>query len=406
METTCYLVERLGPYHYARLDQVAGQFECKLHVLELAPYDETYSWKVTVVTEQRAFTRSSLLKNFLANDLQRALNEIRPSVVFLNGWAHRGALLGLEWCLYNGTPTVVMSDSQEHDEPRRGWKEWLKRRFVRRCQAAFVAGQRHVSYIVNLGMPAEQIVMGYDVVDNDYFQSGVAVARTEPELWCERLGLPANRKFFLCVSRFVSKKNLPLLLRAYTAYLNKQSFACRADDDIWDIMFVGDGEERSKLEIQIDQNGLRDRVHLLGFRQYDELPACYGIANALILASTTDQWGLAVNEGMASGLPVLVSDACGCAPDLVQQGINGYTFDPRDEHALTDLMVLISSSSADTLRVMGEASQRLIADWSLKRFSDGLRTAARLAIECSGCQNGRNGSKLDRALFRAIAHFR
>jgi 1,2-diacylglycerol 3-alpha-glucosyltransferase len=55
-----------------------------------------------------------------------------------------------------------------------------------------------------------------------------------------------------------------------------------------------------------------------------------GLASAFIQASTTEQWGLVVNEAMASGLPVLVSERCGCAPDLVKNGVNGYTFDPYD----------------------------------------------------------------------------
>ena len=76
-----------------------------------------------------------------------------------------------------------------------------------------------------------------------------------------------------------------------------------------------------------------------GFKQYDELPIYYGLAGAFIHASTTEQWGLVVNEAMAAGLPVIVSERCGCAPDLVENGRNGFTFDPYDVDALTHLML-------------------------------------------------------------------
>ena len=66
--------------------------------------------------------------------------------------------------------------------------------------------------------------------------------------------------------------------------------------------------------------GLDNDVIFPGFIQYDELPAYYGLAKAFIHASTVEQWGLVVNEALAAGLPVLVSERCGCAPDLVREG--------------------------------------------------------------------------------------
>ena len=101
------------------------------------------------------------------------------------------------------------------------------------------------------------------------------------------------------------------------------------------------------------------RVLMPGFKQYLELPLSYGLAQAFILASTTEQWGLVVNEAMASGLPVLVSDCYGCARDRVQHGVNGYTVEPRDVRALTGLMVRLAENE-DRRRAMGEASASLI----------------------------------------------
>ena len=77
-----------------------------------------------------------------------------------------------------------------------------------------------------------------------------------------------------------------------------------------------------------------------------------------------------MNEAMASGLSVLVSDKCGCAEDLVQEGVNGYTFDPRDESGLAKLMLRMHD--ADERRRMGRESLRIIAGHTLEIGADNL----------------------------------
>jgi glycosyltransferase involved in cell wall biosynthesis len=111
-----------------------------------------------------------------------------------------------------------------------------------------------------------------------------------------------------------------------------------------------------------------------GFKQYEELPHYYAHAGAFIHASTTEQWGLVVNEAMASGLPVLVSNRCGCAADLVKEGENGWTFDPRNEEQMADGMRRISAD--DEVRfAMGSRSREIIRRWGPDRFAAGLSDA-------------------------------
>jgi glycosyltransferase involved in cell wall biosynthesis len=138
---------------------------------------------------------------------------------------------------------------------------------------------------------------------------------------------------------------------------------------------------------------------LAGFRQYDELPAYYGLASAFVHASTTEQWGLVVNEAMASGLPVLVSEHCGCAPDLVENGVNGFTFDPYDVQALAALMQRVAAMTEVRRTAMARAGQRIIADWGPERFADGLMQAAEAALR----QAPPAPSWFDQALLWAVA---
>jgi glycosyltransferase involved in cell wall biosynthesis len=108
------------------------------------------------------------------------------------------------------------------------------------------------------------------------------------------------------------------------------------------------------------------------------LPVYYGLAKALVHASTTEQWGLVVNEAIASGLPVIVSSRCGCMPELVNG--NGFTFDPFDEHELAEQLLRMASLSDDERKRLSDASYKLSANFAPEHFGKGLEQAARLAL--------------------------
>ena len=82
---------------------------------------------------------------------------------------------------------------------------------------------------------------------------------------------------------------------------------------------------------------------------------------------------------MAAGLPVLVSNRCGCAADLVVHGVNGFVFDPYDVDELAGVMTEISCGSCDR-KAMGRASREIVAHWSPEHFAEGLGRAAEAAV--------------------------
>jgi glycosyltransferase involved in cell wall biosynthesis len=140
-------------------------------------------------------------------------------------------------------------------------------------------------------------------------------------------------------------------------------------------------------------------LHLPGFKPYDELPAYYALANAFVHASMSEQWGLVVNEAIASGLPVIVSNRCGCAPELMNG--NGSTFDPTNEHELTARLLEMASLSDDELQQLGDNSYRIAANFGPDRFGEGLERAARVAM---GVPQRRFGV-IDRALLLVTANY-
>ncbi len=153
----------------------------------------------------------------------------------------------------------------------------------------------------------------------------------------------------------------------------------RAGDQAWSLVILGDGELRPQLEEERGRLGLNQWVLMPGFKQYEELPAWYGLASGFVHASTVEQWGLVVNEAMATGLPVLVSKRCGCARDLVREGVNGFTFDPFDVEELSRRMYDLAHGDVDRAS-MGRASREIIAHWGPERFAQGLEAAVEIAL--------------------------
>jgi 1,2-diacylglycerol 3-alpha-glucosyltransferase len=165
-------------------------------------------------------------------------------------------------------------------------------------------------------------------------------------------------QFFLYSGRLSPEKNLETLVRAYNRY--------RQRSGAWGLVLAGTGSQRPSLErLAAGSEGLR----FAGPQSYDDLPTFYGLAGCLILPSTRDTWGLVVNEAMASGLPVIVSNRCGCADDLVEHEGNGFLFDPSREDELTGYMLRLSAMTEEERVAMGRRSKEIIRNYSLETWA-------------------------------------
>ena len=389
MHPVVVLFNRIGPYHRARAQACAARFPTV--AVETTSVDHTYDWDPVLTPE---LTRVTIFPGIeprsrleLVERVSSTLSELRPRAVAIPGWSTPAALAALQWCINSGTPAVLMSESQPEDFARRWWKEAIKRRLVGLFSSGLAGGAPHVAYLTALGMPVERVFSGYDVVDNEHFAGGAVAARADAGSVREHLGLP--ERFFLASSRFIEKKNLNRLLEAFAR------FRSLASDTDWKLVLLGDGPLKPGILATASRLRLNGDLLLPGFQQYDALPAYYGLASAFVHASTVEQWGLVVNEAMSAGLPVLVSDRCGCAADLVRGGVNGFTFDPFDTESLARRMVEISDSCCDR-EAMGAQSRRIIAEWAPSRFGAALAQA----IECSA--TSRAVSSFDEALLHLL----
>jgi glycosyltransferase involved in cell wall biosynthesis len=221
-----------------------------------------------------------------------------------------------------------------------------------------------------MGFPRERIWTGYDVVENREFADGAVAARSQGDSLRRRLGLP--ERYFLFMGRFAPEKNLPRLFEAYARYRTA------AGHRAWGLVLVGSGPQEPMLRARAQD--LRDVV-FAGFQQGDAVPAYYGLASSLVLPSISETWGLVVNEAMAAGLPVLVSHRCGCVPELVRPGVNGYVCDPLDTDGMARLLGVMSSDTADVGK-MGEASRQIVALYTPETWAQTLADCIEQTLAC------------------------
>lgn len=356
----------LAPFDIARFNATARLRPChRFVVLEVAGLAQEYRWKVDDRSRsgwavERLFPGqelSSLSFHAIKPRLWRALDEASPDVVVIPGWTRWG-LAALGWCLAKGTPTVVMADSQRCDSRQGRATVLFKRLLVAGFDAAFVAGRPQQRWMGELGMPAEVCFDGCDVVDNDLF-SGPPFPASDPK----------RAPTLVSCLRLVAVKNVPFVLRA---------LAHGAPEWRWKI--AGDGPEARCISRLVKEWKLESRVELLGHRPYESLPMIHREGDVYVQPSIREPWGLAVNEAMASGLPVLVSNRCGCREDLVREGLNGYTFDPFSTASLIEALNKMEARKGEW-REMGRASQKIVASWGLNRFAENFWRACEAALE-------------------------
>lgn len=212
-------------------------------------------------------------------------------------------------------------------------------------------------YLRALGFPGKRIAGHYDVVDNNFFAESARrhrVATPHPGA----LAAP----FFLYTGRLAPEKNVGSLIRAYRAY--------RQSGGSWPLVLVGAGPEEGALRGEARASGFSEDIHFEGLKSTGELPGYYASAGCFVLPSTREPWGLVVNEAMASGLPVIVSNRCGCAEDLVSHGQNGFLFDPANTGELAGCMLAISSLDALGRDAMARKSEEIIANFTPGQWAE------------------------------------
>ncbi len=368
------LTEIIAPYRVPVFNALARRAGLDLHVIFLAETDAaTRQWRV--YKDEIRFShqvlpswrwRAGKHSCLINRGLWSALTAARPQVIICGGYNYPASWEALVWARRHQVRFVLWSESNSQDaRGGRPWVESLKAYFVRHCDRFVVPGKASFEYLRSLGSPEANIVTAPNAVDNGFFAAQAENTRAHGAEFRARLHLPS--RFILFAGRLVPEKGVFDLLQAYA----KLESGLRSEVGL---VFAGDGIAREELAQQAKRIS-PGMICFPGFAQREDLARLYALAEALVLPTHSDPWGLVVNEAMACGLPIIVSSVAGSSSDLVEDGWNGYVVPPRDTRELS-LAIDSLLHQPELQRRMGAHSAERIRNYSPEACAAGLAAAA------------------------------
>jgi glycosyltransferase involved in cell wall biosynthesis len=273
----------------------------------------------------------------------------RPDVIHMTGWAWYSNVIAIRAFAKKGIPVMFRGDSHLLDRQTSGPKWWLKKNLLRRVYslpAAFlVVGAANRAYYQAFGVAGDRLFPCPHSVDVRRFAEPSDELERQAAEWRQQLGIRKTCKVLLFAGKLERKKRPIELMRAVQS-LNDRDLA---------LIMVGDGELGSAVNDLVNANP--ERFKRLPFQNQRRMPVVYRLGDLFVLPSSHNEtWGLGVNEAMACGRPVLVSDRVGCASDVVSPSC-GRIFASEDPNALIRSLAEITKDHGE-LASMGRAAGR------------------------------------------------
>jgi glycosyltransferase involved in cell wall biosynthesis len=294
--------------------------------------------------------------------LIREIEEWAPDAIMVFGWNFRSHLACLRH-FHGKIPVLFRGDSTLIDE-HSGIRKWFRRQFLRwvyrHVDYALYVGAQNKRYFLRHGLSSNQLFFAPHSIDIQRFQSPDQEYADQAKAWKKQLGIGEECFTVLFAGKLEPKKNPMFLLE----------LASEIDHPSLRILIVGNGV----LEGAIRKLAENDpRILFLDFQNQLKMPVVYRLCSVFILPSAGpgETWGLAINEAMACGRAVFVSDKAGCAADLVVTNWNGLVFGSGD---IATCARFLKQLLKDRTRIeeMGVRSQRMIRDYTFQQVADSL----------------------------------
>jgi glycosyltransferase involved in cell wall biosynthesis len=308
------------------------------------PLTEGYDWELVPNIARRPGTHRFFgLRN---PELVGRVLAWRPDAVHVTGWAWASHLHAL-WALSRrGTPCLFRGDSHLLDDDRHDIRWRVKQSVLSKVfswpRLFLATGQANRAYYRAFGVEDERITICPHSIDVARFKHDAEAQERRAAEWRASLGIGPDQVVLLYAGKFERKKAPLELMRAIAA----------SSDDRLALVMVGDGELRPEIEAIAGRSPARFRI--LPFQNQRSMPVVYRLGDLFVLPSAYGEtWGLAVNEALACGRPVLVSDHVGCAEDVVDDRC-GRIFQSRDPGSLGRAISAMTEDAA-ALRAMRPA---------------------------------------------------
>lgn len=296
--------------------------------------------------------------------LPGSLRRFRPDVIVASELGPRCAI-GALTAAWLGVPLVIWSYHSRSAARTVG-------RLQRAWRRALLA---RADAVVGMGRQAREVLMGYGVPPSRIFDApnahdpamlDAALVDLEPlaARHALRAAAGARERVALVAGRLVEAKGAHLLLEHWRSV----PAAARAD---WTLLFVGDGPLAAQVR-EAARAHPGEIVHQPAVAT-ERMAALYAAADLMVFPSLGDPWGLAVNEALACGLPVLCSRHAGCADDLIEPGRNGWLYDPTDPSGAARM--LTEALRSHELASLGTRARETVKRFGPDTMADGFRRA-------------------------------
>ena len=292
---------------------------------------------------------------YVSGDCCPALSSFKANRLLIYGWAHTSHLRIL-MTFHRKIPVYFRGDSNLLSKSsllKKGLRMLVLKWVYRHVDIAFFTGKANKAYFLKYGLNTEQLKFAPHSVDNDRFKPRAENQQQAHEIR-RKLGIGNAQTLILFAGKFTAVKNPMLLLKAFIAAAIPHTA----------LLLVGNGLCEGRLK-NLAKNHPESNIHFLPFQNQSQMPAIYQACDLFCMPSLHETWGLAINEAMASGKPILSSERVGCAPDLLQPD-NSLVF---KHNSLTDLRRCLTLMAQDKsgLRDQGMSSFKLISSWTIKK---------------------------------------
>ena len=330
-----FLWNNFTEYHVDRLMAASKAMpEHEIFGVELAASTINYDWKrpdhcglrIETLFDQ-SYQSISATKRVAA--LIRCVLRERPDVIFFCHFERPEVFASALLQVFRGRTAIIMMESNWNDCPRSLKREVFKLPLFAPYAFGLVGGPASARYLEHFGLPPERIRPGYDTVSGERMRR-LANANAADIAFDDRP--------IVVISRLIAKKNLLRLLEGYAQYRRLCPAPRRLE-------ILGNGPEENALRTKIATDGI-DGVELPGFLDQKDVATRLSRALCLVLFSTVEQWGLAVNEAIALEIPVIVSSTVNAASTLVRNRINGAVIEPDNTDGLARTLAELSGNES------------------------------------------------------------
>jgi glycosyltransferase involved in cell wall biosynthesis len=317
----------------------------------------------------RSATRTP--RGFFSLIVPQVWKEIRTGkydVLWLYGHSYLVNLIALAAAKSCGV--LVFMRSETHLGLKRGrLKTWIRKVLMRilygLCDRCLAIGTENRRFYEAMGVEKDKLFLVPYSVDNARLMKESKQSSEQRQAVRSNLGIRLPGPIILYSAKLSRRKRPDDLIHAVSRL--------RARGLSFTLLMVGSGEFECELRRLATKLHI-DNIVWAGFRNQSELPVIYGASDIFVLPSEDEPWGLAVNEAMCGGLPIVVAEGVGCASDLLKDGVNGFSFPPQNIDALVNALERLIVDSEFRTRCSAE-SLRIIERWSYLECMNGLTAA-------------------------------